>query len=247
MATQTIPLTTPVAMPPTASVRSPRSGIQTDTTINYVYYSNGSTYDPHYLVSITDERGNKTIHIRDPNTHLITGTQHLDANNNLLAYEEFQYNNFGQLTTHHLPSNALKNGAYVHYQYNNRGLLIKHWNPTTTASYPPPDTEPHTTYTYLTSGWWLDRMQTMTLPANVNGLQASETYEYDKNAAGNPVPGGAAWSPRSHITTRIDHSDHSDSMPTGTGFGRKTSCVNLHLIFTMTTTQSSALRILLDR
>ena len=170
------------------------------TTVNYLYYSNGSIYDPHYVVSITDERGNKTIHIRNPNSHLITGTQHWDANNNLLAYEEFQYNNFGQLTTHHLPSNALKNGAYVHYQYDERGLLIKRWNPTTTASYPPPDTEPHTTYTYYTSGWWLDRVQTMTLPPNMGGLQASETYEYDKNAAGNPVPGRG-------LVTKIQHAD----------------------------------------
>jgi RHS repeat-associated protein len=166
--------------------------------IQYDYQDEGSgQIGGHYLTQITDERGNKTIHIRDPNTHLITSTAHWDSNNNLLSYEQFWYNSFGQIKIHHLPSNALKNGAYVHYQYDNRGLLIKRWNPTTTASYPPPDTEPHTTYAYYTSGAWTDRVQTMTLPANVMGLQAIETYEYDLSA--NNTSRG--------LVTKITHND----------------------------------------
>jgi RHS repeat-associated protein len=171
--------------------------------------------DHRYLTSIIDERGNKTIHYRDPNTHLITGTQRWDANNNLLAYEEFWYNDFGQLKTHHLASNTLRNRAYVHYQYDNRGLLTKRWNPTTTQSYPPPDTEPHTTYTYYgandqtingepVGNAWGDRVKTMTLPANVNGLQASEAYEYDRNASGQPCAGRG-------LVTKVQHNDQNRS------------------------------------
>ena len=61
------------------------------------------TGDPHYITRITDERGNKTEHIRDGD-HRIIHTDHKDSQGNILAYEEFQYNNFGQVKTHHLPS-----------------------------------------------------------------------------------------------------------------------------------------------
>jgi RHS repeat-associated protein len=171
-----------------------------NSTINYTYTDNG-----HYLTQITDERGNRTFHYRELNTHQIMKTEHWDANNNLLAYEEFWYNTFGQLKTHHLPTNALKNGAYVHFQYDNRGLLIKRWNPTTTATYPPPDAEPHTTYTYYTAAegkpGWVDRVKTMTLPTNVSGNTASETYEYDLG------PGNFSRG----LVTKIQHNDQNGS------------------------------------
>jgi RHS repeat-associated protein len=170
-----------------------------NSTINYVYTDNG-----HYLTQITDERGNKTIHIRDPNTHLISSTQHWDANNNLLAYEEFSYNSFGQVKTHHLPSNSGWSGPYIHFKYddNNRGLLVAKTNPTTIADWNDAlNQAPKTTYTYYTAAdgkpGWIDRVKIMTLPANVSGNAATETYEYDVSA--NNTSRG--------LVTKIQHAD----------------------------------------
>jgi RHS repeat-associated protein len=170
-----------------------------DTTyIQYTYQSEPSPAFPgHYLASIRNERGKITSLIRDPDTHRITRIDYRDGNNALLAYETFDYNDFGQVTRH-----RLKNGAYVHFQYDARGLLLKRWNPTITAFYPPPYSEPHTIYTYYTSGAWTDRVKKMTLPANVNGYQATETYEYDRTAP----PSGAACAGRG-LVTKITHAD----------------------------------------
>ena len=108
-----------------------------NTTIIYTYGS-----DPHYVVTVTDERGNVTSHTRDPVTHRITRTDYKDADGNILAFETFTYNNFGQVLTH-----QLRNGAYEHFQVSsNRGLLIAKWNPTLNST--PLSTDPHTTYTY---------------------------------------------------------------------------------------------------
>ena len=164
------------------------------------------TYEDHrYVTSITDERGNQAVHTRDPNTHRITRTDHKDSQGNIVAYEEFQYahNNRGLLSTHHLPSTPNWSGPYVHFQYDGRGLLLAKTNPTTIADWQTAiNTAPKTTYSYYTSGPWTDRVQTMTLPANVNGLQASETYEYDKNPSGGPVPGRG-------LVTKITHNDNN--------------------------------------
>jgi RHS repeat-associated protein len=147
------------------------------TTINYMYADHG-----HYLIRITDERNNVTLHYRDPDTHLITLTQHWDWNSNLIAYEGFQYdhNNFGLLSTHHLPSNSGWSGPYIHFQYDGRGLLVAQTNPTTISDWATALSQaPTTTYTYYMSGPWTDRVKTVTLPRNVSGNAASETYEYD--------------------------------------------------------------------
>ncbi|MGA7276290.1 MAG: hypothetical protein WBX14_15695, partial [Candidatus Udaeobacter sp.] len=170
-----------------------------NSTVNYAYTDSG-----HYVTQITDERGNMTVHTRDAN-HRITRTDHKDSRGNILAYEEFQYvhNNFGLLSTHHLPSTPTWSGPYVHFQYDGRGLLLAKTNPTTIADWQSAiNSAPKTTYSYYTSGPWLDRVQTMTLPANVNGLQASDTYEYDKNAAGTNVPGRG-------LVTKITHNDNN--------------------------------------
>jgi RHS repeat-associated protein len=170
-----------------------------NSTINYAYTDSG-----HYVSQITDERGNMTVYTRDGNQR-ITRIDHKDSQGNVLAYEEFQYanNNFGLLSTHHLPSTPNWSGPYVHFQYNGRGLLVAKTNPTTIADWQTAINSPQkTTYIYYTSGPWVDRVQTMTLPANVNGLQASETYEYDKNAAGTNVPGRG-------LVTKITHNDNN--------------------------------------
>jgi RHS repeat-associated protein len=171
-----------------------------NSTINYAYTDNG-----HYLVQITDERGNVTVHTRD-GSHRITRTDHKDSQGNILAYEEFQYahNNLGLLSTHHLPSTPNWSGPYVHLQYDGRGLLVAKTNPTTIADWQAAiNSAPKTTYSYYTSGPWTDRVQTMTLPRNVSGLQVSETYEYDKNGA-TPVPGRG-------LVTKIAHNDNNQT------------------------------------
>jgi YD repeat-containing protein len=156
-------------------------------------------------MAITDERGNQTVHTRDGN-HRITRTDHKDSQGNIVAYEEFQYahNNFGLLSTHHLPSTPNWSGPYVHFQYDGRGLLVAKTNPTTVADWQTAINSPQkTTYSYYTSGPWTDRVQTMTLPRNVSGFQASETYEYDKNGA-TPVPGRG-------LVTKIAHNDNNQT------------------------------------
>src|SRR5262249_16060844 len=134
--------------------------------------------------------------------HRITRTDHKDSQGNIVAYEEYHYdnNNFHLLSTHHLPSTPNWSGPYVHFQYDPRGLLIAKTNPTTISDWQTAiNTAPKTTYTHYTSGPWADRVQTMTLPRNVSGFQASETYEYD-TAGGNPVAGRG-------LVTKITHAD----------------------------------------
>ncbi len=159
--------------------------------IDYTY--TGTNGGPSYVMKITDERGNQTIHARDIN-HRITQTDYRDASNVLLARETFTYCDqadanqcgpvnsttgqmHGQIKTH-----QLKSGAYVHYRYDSqgRGLLIDKWEPTWTSS--ASDTEPKTHYDYYTTGFWTDRVKTVTGPPPnwAYSSQASETYEYDR-------------------------------------------------------------------
>jgi RHS repeat-associated protein len=173
------------------------------THIDYTYYDESpEPISGHYLKQITDERGDITYHTRDT-SHRITRTDHKNTAGTIIAYEEFFYdhsNNFGLVSTHHLPSTPGWSGPYQHFQYDGRGLLIAKTNPTTIADWQTAiNTAPKTTYTYYTSGPWTDRVQTMTLPANVSGLHASETYEYDKSGA-TSVPGRG-------LVTKITHWD----------------------------------------
>ena len=174
--------------------------------------------DHRYLTSITDERGNKTVHTRDSN-HRITRTDHKDAQGSIVAYEEFSYahNNFGLISTHHLPSATNWNGPYEHFQYDSRGLLIAKTNPTTIADWQTAiNTAPKTTYTYWAAADgqiyypWIDRVKTVTLPANVSGLQASETYQYERSldtTTGITNLNGAIVAGRG-LVTRITHADN---------------------------------------
>jgi RHS repeat-associated protein len=159
----------------------------------YVEY----TYNTYYLASSRNELGKVTTHERDGNNRIQRTIYPSDANTPASS-EEFSYNNFGQVLTHHL-----KNGKYQHFQYDGRGLLTAKWNPTANAT--PVGSDPKTTYTYYTAAdgrpGWIDRVKTETLPANVSGLQASKTYEYDKNANGAAVPGRG-------LVTMIKHADN---------------------------------------
>lgn len=174
------------------------------TYIQYIYGS-----DPHYVMSIRDERGNWTVHTRDAR-HLITRTDYKDANNNVLASEDFTYNSFGQVLTH-----RLKNGAYQHFQYDNRGLLLAKTNPTDTADWQTALNSPaKTTYSYWSNAVWTDRVFRMTLPRNGSNQTASERYEYDRNPQGAAVPGRG-------LVTKIRHADGTYQSFGYTQFGNK--------------------------
>ncbi len=176
-----------------------------NTHIDYTYYDESPNISGHYLKQITDERGNITYHYRDAN-HRIYRTDHKDWNNNIVAFEQFWYanNNFGLLSTHHLPSNTSWSGPYLHFKYDNCGLLIAKTNPTTQSDWATAfnsPSVPKTTYTYYTTTdgkvGWIDRVKTMTLPANGSGNVATETYEYDLSA--NNTSRG--------LVTKIQHAD----------------------------------------
>jgi RHS repeat-associated protein len=181
----------------------PHGGIGQITKITHpdsTYIQYGYESDPHYLHSITNERLKQTTYTRDPNTHLITRIDYPSDAVTQPSYEEFTYdnnnNNFGQVLTHHL-----KNGDYQHFQYDSRGLLTAKTNPTTISDWQTAINQaPKTTYTYYTTGdniGWIDRVKTMTLPQNVSGLSASETYEYDLSS--NNTSRG--------LVTKIQHAD----------------------------------------
>ena len=72
--------------------------------------------------------------------------------------------------------------------------------------------DPHIHYSYYTGvdgkPGWIDRVKTMTLPANVSGNVASETYEYDRALDANGITNlnGAAVAGRG-LVTKITHAD----------------------------------------
>src|SRR5439155_2676556 len=192
---------------------------------DYIDYSyTGTNGGPWYVMKITDERGNQTIHTRDSN-HRITQTDYKDGNGIILARETFTYcdqvdpqcsnNPLGQIETH-----RLKNGAYVHYRYDARGLLIDKWEPTWTDT--ASEGEPKTHYKYYTTEYsytatdgrlvypWMDRLMTITGPPTnwSYSSQASETYEYDRVLGANGITdlNGVAVAGRG-LVTRITHAD----------------------------------------
>jgi RHS repeat-associated protein len=174
--------------------------------IDYTYYSEPGALGGHYLQTVTDERGNVTVYNRDGN-HRVTSIDYKDSQNNVLAHEEFVYNNFGQVTRH-----KLKNGNYVHYQYDARGLLMAKWNPTPNATAQGGD--PKTSYAYYTGWCWADRVRIETLPANTSGQVASETYEYDRNWNGVGCNGRG-------LITKITHGDQKYRSSGYSQFGNK--------------------------
>jgi RHS repeat-associated protein len=164
--------------------------------IDYTYDDHG-----HYVHTVSNERQKVTTYTRHPTTHLVTRIDYPQDGNTPASFEEFTYNGFGEVLNHHL-----KNGAWEHFDYDTRGLLTDKYNPKQTGV--PGGGDPHTHYTYYTSGSWTDRVRTMTLPANVSGFSASETYEYDREFDNNGVTNlnGAAVGGRG-LVTKITHAD----------------------------------------
>ena len=168
--------------------------------IDYTYYDHG-----HYVHTVSNERQKVTTYTRSPTTppttHLVTRIDYPSDANTPASFEAFTYNSFGQVLTH-----RLKNLAYESFVYGGRGLLIDKYNPKQGGV--PTGTDPHTHYTYYTSGPWTDRVQTVTLPANGSGYSATETYEYDRALDANGVtnPNGAPKAGRG-LVTKITHGD----------------------------------------
>ena len=99
------------------------------THIDYVY-DDEPDISGHYLHSITDERGtyigdpaHTTTYTRDT-AHRVTRVDYPADASTPASYEEFTYNGFGQVLTHHL-----RNGAWESFVYDGRGLLTDKYNP----------------------------------------------------------------------------------------------------------------------
>lgn len=184
-----------------------------NSTVQYEY---SDPSNPYYIASRTDENLKKTTYTRNSVTHQVERVDYPDG-----GWEEFTYNNFGQVTTHRRTNGVYD--AYDHFAYDATGRLTKRWDPTPSADSPPSDTVPHYTYTYFSRGdvWeWEDRISSITDP-----LGRVTTYEYDRG------PDGVQRAGRG-LVTRIQYwSDtHDGAFPTGTSqsfgydaYGNRTS------------------------
>jgi len=177
------------------------------THIDYTYQTEPGAIGGHYVATVSDERQKVTTYTRDPTTHLVMRIDFPSDVNTPVSYEEFTYNGFGQVLTHHL-----KNGAWESFVYDGRGLLTDKYNPKQSGV--PTGADPHTHYDYYTSTdgklGWIDRVKKVTLPANDLGNIASETYEYDRtlDAGGITNLAGAAVGGRG-LVTKITHADNT--------------------------------------
>ena len=177
------------------------------THIDYSYDDESPNISGHYVHSVSNERQKITTYTRNSTTHLVTRIDYPSDANTPVSYEEFTYNGFGQVLTHHL-----RNGAWEKFAYDGRGLLTDKWNPKQDAV--PLDADPHTHYDYYTSAdgklGWIDRVKKVTLPANDLNNVASETYEYDRtlDATGITNLTGAAVGGRG-LVTKITHGDYT--------------------------------------
>jgi RHS repeat-associated protein len=181
-------------------IGNPTQILHPDSThIDYTYSDNAN---PYHIHTVSDERGKMTTYTRDGNNRITRIDYPADVNTPA-SYETFTYNGWGQALTH-----QRKNGAYEHAVYSG-GLMVKLFNPTATASYPPPDTEPHIVISYYPVGnAWQDRVKTVTYPATGIGQVPIETYEYDRalGADGLTDLNGTMQHGRG-LVTKITHAD----------------------------------------
>jgi RHS repeat-associated protein len=124
--------------------------------------NNCDATNPYYLYSSKDEGGNFTFYLRDGNKR-VRRINYPDG-----GYEEFTYNDFGQILTHTLTS-----GGVETFHYDGRGLLDFSWPPATPSDETPWQNPTH--YFYYTSGPQMDRLRQVVDPRNY-----STTFEYNR-------------------------------------------------------------------
>jgi RHS repeat-associated protein len=162
--------------------------LQADLT-SAVDFDYGDPNNPYYLWTRTDENRHTTYFYRDGN-HRVYQINYPGPD---VPYETFTYNPSGQVLTH-----RRTNGYFEHFVYDGAGRLRKAWNPTATAAWPPPDSEPHIELDYYPGGHpWADRVASVR-----NQLYYYTYYEYDLNAAGQPCAGRG-------LITKVTHPDGS--------------------------------------
>jgi RHS repeat-associated protein len=170
------------------------------TYIQYMYQPESGAIGGHYVQTVRNERAKITTYNRNGTTHQVYEIDYPDSGD----YETFTYNNFGQIQNH-----RLRNGAYESFGYDNRGLLTDKWSPKQNAI--PSGSDPHTHYTYygandpVGGNAWVDRIKTITLPGNYPfNYQATDTFEYDRNAQNQPCPGRGLVTKTRHWTANGD-------------------------------------------
>ncbi|MFZ1218807.1 MAG: RHS repeat-associated core domain-containing protein [Chthoniobacterales bacterium] len=123
--------------------------------IDYTYTDPAN---PYYLATKTDENGKQTNYVRydsDPHKNRIRRIDYPDG-----GWEEFIYNDFGQVLTHRRATDApfSSHEAFDHFQYDGRGRLTKRWDATPSATYPPSSDVPYSRFVYYDSGPSTDRV-----------------------------------------------------------------------------------------
>ena len=172
--------------------------------VDYGYHDESPNISGHYVSTVSNERQKVTTYTRDPSTFLVTRIDYPSDATTPVSYETFTYNSFGQVLTH-----RLRNGSWESFVYNGRGLLTDKYNPKSTL---PGGSDPHIHYDYYTAAdgrvGWIDRVKTMSLPANWLNHVASETYEYERTYDANGITnlnGGAVAGRGLH--TKVTHGD----------------------------------------
>jgi len=122
--------------------------------------------NPYYLYRVTNERGYPTTYLRDANKR-VSQIDYPDG-----AYEEFAYNDFGQVRTHTKSAGGNTGTATETFTYDARQRL-ETYAPPATSSDPNPAAHP-TRYYYYGTGPNLDRLQSV-----VDPLGHTTSYEYN--------------------------------------------------------------------
>lgn len=186
------------------------------THIDYTY---SDTMYPYYVATVTDENGKKTTYTRNSkliaNPNMINRIDYPSDAYTPASAETFGYNSFGQVLDH-----VRRNGAHEFAAYDTIGRLTDLWNPTLATSVT--DSDPHTHFDYygpndpIAGNAWIDRVKTVTSPANSQGLVNVQTYEYDRTlvngeSTGTPCLGRG-------LVTKISYPNdkHNGAYPTGT-------------------------------